>query len=61
MKTNHTSADLLAAAPDLLAALVACRDQLAAWVDSGSTDNADFLAVKAADAAIKKATTGGAQ
>lgn len=46
---------LFAAATDLLAALKACRKQLAEWVDEGSDDVNDFDAVKAADAAINKA------
>lgn len=46
---------LIAAAPELLAALIACREQLAVWVDTGSLDEADFAAVKMADEAIRKA------
>lgn len=46
------SARLIAAAPSLLNALKVCRSRLAEWVDSGSADDADFEAVKLADAAI---------
>ena len=53
---TRANARLIAAAPELLSALIACRDQLAGWVDSGSSDNADFYAIKQADAAIKAAT-----
>lgn len=53
---TRANAKLIGAAPELLAALVACRDQLAAWVDGGSLDNADHAAVRMAAAAIKKAT-----
>jgi hypothetical protein len=55
---TRANARLIAASPDLLAALVACRDQLAGWVDSGSLDDSDFYAIKMADAAIRKAAGG---
>lgn len=54
-KETRSNACLIAAAPELLSSLIACRDQLAAWVDSGSADDADFYAVKQADAAIRAA------
>jgi hypothetical protein len=53
---TRANARLMAAAPELLLALVACRDQLAAWVDGGSLDTADHAAVRMAAAAIQKAT-----
>lgn len=51
----YGTAILLAAAPELLAALRQCAALLGEWVDSGSPDDADFEAVKAARKAIKKA------
>lgn len=53
---TRANAKLIAAAPELIAALIACHDRLAEWVDSGSMDDADFYAVKMAKAAISKAT-----
>lgn len=55
---EHTAnARLIAAAPELLAALQACHRQLADWVDQGSTDDRDFEACKLARAAIEKAVS----
>ena len=56
-KPRYCLADLqlMAAAPELLDALKACRKQLAEWADAGSLDDSDFHAVKAADTAIAKA------
>jgi len=53
---TRANAKLIAAAPELLAALIACSDQLAGWVDAGSLDNADHAAVRMARKAIAKAT-----
>jgi hypothetical protein len=49
------NARLIAAAPELLAALVACHDQLDGWVMEGSLDAMDAAAVNMARAAIGKA------
>jgi hypothetical protein len=54
---TRANAKVIAAAPDLLAALIACCDQLGSYVDGGSDDARDFWAVKMANAAIEKATT----
>jgi hypothetical protein len=53
---TRANAKVIGAAPELLAALMICCDQLAGWVDSGSGDARDFWAVKMAKAAIEKAT-----
>ncbi len=55
VEESRANGRLIAAAPELLAALIACREQLAVWVDTGSLDEADFAAVKMADEAIRKA------
>lgn len=49
------NARLIAAAPDLLAALIACHDQLDGWVMEGSLDPLDAAAVNMAREAIGKA------
>lgn len=52
---TRANAKLIAAAPELLAALIACSDQLAGWVDSGSLDDTDHAAIRMARRAICKA------
>lgn len=52
----HYNAALVSAAPELLEALIACRDRLAEWVDSGSPDYDDHAAVRMATKAIERAT-----
>ena len=54
---RDANARLIAAAPDLLSALLACHRQLADWVDQGSTDDRDFEACKLAREAIEKAVS----
>lgn len=54
-RPNLGDVQLMAAAPDLLAALKTCRARLAEWVDSGSSDIADYEAVRVAGEAIAKA------
>lgn len=50
---------LIAAAPELLAALRQCASRLAEWVDSGSRDTRDLVAVRDAKKAIAKAEGSG--
>lgn len=52
---TRSNARLIAAAPDLLAALIACHDQLDGWLMEGSSDPLDAAAVRMAREAIGKA------
>ncbi len=53
---TKANARLIAAAPELLEAIIACCDQLDGWVMEGSLDPADAAAVRLARGAISKAT-----
>jgi hypothetical protein len=55
----EANTDLIAAAPELLAALIDCKDALAGHVAYDDTDSAECEAYHAARAAIAKAKGGG--